>query len=247
MFFVNGETNSVWVWDALTRMWIDTNRVDSGMKGMLTDKEGNSPSDFVPSPKEGIKESYFYVAECDDVDANTNAKSKTFTFTYFKNGTSSVSVTVEKTSIITLFWNGTYWETSVVPMNFDLNRLFKGTLYAKNDDDKLKLYSKYDSKNTAENVEFTSNYVGGEPGSVWRVKGDVGGILISNYGSLILITSKNKYLFEYSDDQGKKLESSSDDYKNGKGFWRKVTKCENLTPDERTKWNKVVTDLAAEI
>ncbi|MBR5240984.1 MAG: DUF5040 domain-containing protein, partial [Muribaculaceae bacterium] len=197
--------------------------------------------------EEGVKESYFYVAECDDVDANTNAKSKTFTFTYFKNGTSSVSVTVEKTSIITLFWNGTYWETSVVPMNFDLNRLFKGTLYAKNDGVKLKLYSKYDSKNTAENVEFTSNNVGGELGSVWRVRGDAGGILISNYGTLSLITPRNMYLFEYSDDKGEKLESSSDDYKNGKGYWRKVTQCENLKPEERTKWNKAVTDLTAEI
>ena len=245
MFFMNGETNSVWVWDALTRMWIDSNRVDSGMKGMLTDKEGNSPTDFVPSPKDGIKESYFYVAECDDVDANTNAKSKTITFTYFKNGASSVSVTVEKTSIITLFWNGTYWETSVVPMNFDLNRLFKGTLYAKNIDGKLTLFSKWEKD--GEQTEFRSNYVGDELGSVWRVRGDVGGILISSYWSLSLITSKNQYLFEYSDEQGNKIPTSGEDSTTTGCWWRKVTKCENLTPDERTKWNKAVTDLATEI
>ncbi len=245
MFFVNGETNSVWVWDALTRMWIDSNRVDSGMKGMLTDKEGNSPSDFVPSPKEGIKESYFYVAECDDVDANTNAESKTITFTNFKNGTSSVSVTVEKTSIITLFWNGTYWETSVVPMNFDLNRLFKGTLYAKNIDGKLTLFSKWEKD--GEQTEFRSNYVGDELGSVWRVRGDVGGILISSYWSLSLITSKSQYLFEYSDEDGNIIPTSGPDSTTTEGWWKKVTKCENLTPDERKKWNKAVTDLATEI
>ena len=128
MFFVNGETNSVWVWDALTRMWIDTNRVDSGMKGMLNDREGNSPSDYVPSPMVGVKESYFYVAECDDVDANPDASPKTITFTYFKNGASSVSVTVSKTSIVSLFWNGDYWETSVIPMNVNLG------IYAKESD-----------------------------------------------------------------------------------------------------------------
>lgn len=127
MFFVNGETNSIWVWDALTRMWIDTNRVDSGMKGMLNDKEGNSPSDYVPSPKVGVKESYFYVAACDDVDIVPNAEPKTITFTYFKNGASAVSVTVSKTSIISLFWNGDYWETSVVPMNVNLGIYAKET------------------------------------------------------------------------------------------------------------------------
>ena len=132
MFFVNGETNSIWVWDALTRLWIDTNRVDSGMKGMLNDKVGNSPADYVPSPQIGIKESYFYVAECEDVEANPNAKSKTITFTYFKNGAESVSVTVKKTSIISLFWNGDYWETSVVPMN--VNWTLLSSLYTPKSD-----------------------------------------------------------------------------------------------------------------
>ena len=119
MFFVNGETNSVWVWDALTRMWIDSNRVDSGLKAMLNDKTGNSPSDFVPSPKEGVKESYLYVAECDDVDFNPQASPRTITFKNFKNGSASVSITIRKTSIIILYWNGTYWEVSAVPMNVE--------------------------------------------------------------------------------------------------------------------------------
>lgn len=123
MYFINGETNSIWVWDALERRWIDTNRVDSGLKGMLTDREGNSPADYQPNQTKGIKESYFYVAECEDVDANPGARAKTVTFTYFKNGASSVSVTVRKTSIVTLFWNGDYWETSVVPMYVDLSKV----------------------------------------------------------------------------------------------------------------------------
>lgn len=120
MFFINGETNSVWVWDSLTKMWIDTNRVDSGLKGMLTDEKGNSPSDFIPSPQVGVKESYFYMAEHDDVDANPNATPKTIIFTYFKNGANSVSVNIRKTSIVTLFWNGNYWEVKATPfINLD--------------------------------------------------------------------------------------------------------------------------------
>ncbi|MBR5323492.1 MAG: DUF5040 domain-containing protein [Muribaculaceae bacterium] len=241
MFFVNGETNSVWMWDALTRMWIDTNRVDSGMKGMLNNDKGNSPSDFVPAPQSGVNESYFYVAECEDCDVNTAAKPKDITFTNFKNGNSSVSVTVRKTSIVSLFWNGTYWETSVVPMNIDLDRLFKGILYAYSSGGKLKLYS-----DKEKSTEFRSNSIGGKLGSVWRVNGEAAGILISSYGTLSLITPKNMYLFEYSDIDGNKLESSSDDYKNGNGYWGKVTQCENLKPEERTKWNKAVTDLATE-
>ena len=113
MFFVNGETNSVWVWDSLTRIWVDTNRVDGGLKGMLTDKAGNSPSDYIPSPQVGIKESYFYVAK-------TNSP-KEIVFTYFKNGNTSVCVNIAKTSVIILFWNGDYWEANIIPMNIDLD------------------------------------------------------------------------------------------------------------------------------
>lgn len=127
-YFLNGETCSLWMWDAASATWIDTNRVDSGLQQMLTDEEGNSPSDYVPSPSVGIKEAYFYVAENADCDEDESASPREITFTYFKNGNSSVSVEVRKTSIIILYWNGDYWETSVVPMNVDLS------LYAKDAD-----------------------------------------------------------------------------------------------------------------
>lgn len=120
MFFINGETNSVWLWNALNREWIDTNRVDSGLKGMLTDKTGNSPADFIPSPQVGVKESYFYVAKTDTPQE--------VVFTHFKNGNNSVSVAVPNTSVIILYWNGDYWETSLIPMNIDLSE------FAKSDD-----------------------------------------------------------------------------------------------------------------
>lgn len=120
MFFINGETNSVWVWNALNREWIDTNRVDSGLKGMLTDEVGNSPADFIPSPQVGVKESYFYVAKTDTPQE--------VVFTHFKNGNNSVSVAVPNTSVIILYWNGDYWETSLIPMNIDLSE------FAKSDD-----------------------------------------------------------------------------------------------------------------
>lgn len=127
-YFLNGETCSLWMWDAASATWIDTNRVDSGLQQMLTDEEGNSPSDYVPSPSVGIKEAYFYVAENADCDEDESASPREITFIYFKNGNSSVSVEVRKTSIVILYWNGDYWETSVVPMNVDLS------LYAKDAD-----------------------------------------------------------------------------------------------------------------
>ena len=119
MYFINGETNSIWVWDALERRWIDTNRVDSGLKGMLTDREGNAPADYRPSQERGVKEAYFYVAECEP------ESTKTITFVYFKNGADSLVVEIDNTSIISLYWNGDYWETSVVPMNVDLSKYAK--------------------------------------------------------------------------------------------------------------------------
>ena len=127
-WFLNGETLSVWMWDTVNRVWIDTNRVDTGLQRMLTDEEGNSPADYVPSPSVGIKEAYFYVAENADCDEDESASPREITFIYFKNGNSSVSVEVRKTSIVILYWNGDYWETSVVPMNVDLS------LYAKDAD-----------------------------------------------------------------------------------------------------------------
>ena len=38
-YFLNGETCSLWMWDAASATWIDTNRVDSGLQQMLTDEE----------------------------------------------------------------------------------------------------------------------------------------------------------------------------------------------------------------
>ena len=162
MFFVNGETNSVWVWNTLNREWIDTNRVDSGMKGMLTNEVGNSPDDFIPSPQTGVKESYFYVAECDDVDVNPNATPKTITFLHFKNGSSAVSVTLKKTSIVILYWNGDYWETSIIPMNVNWS-LLRTEINEIADKVGLYLYKDITIKgNTSPNIFSLEPYIGKE-------------------------------------------------------------------------------------
>ena len=162
MFFVNGETNSVWVWNTLNREWIDTNRVDSGMKGMLTNEVGNSPDDFIPSPQTGVKESYFYVAECDDVDVNPNATPKTITFLHFKNGSSAVSVTLKKTSIVILYWNGDYWETSIIPMNVNWS-LLRTEINEIADKVGLYLYKDITVKgNTSPNIFSLEPYIGKE-------------------------------------------------------------------------------------
>lgn len=150
MYFVNGETNSIWVWDALSRIWIDTNRVDSGMKGMLTDEEGNSPADFIPSPQVGVKESYFYVAKTDTP--------KEVVFTHFKNGNSSVSVNVSATSIVILYWNGSYWETSLIPMNIDLKEYATRAELSKVEEDITEIENRFFSPERNFTFTFTATY-----------------------------------------------------------------------------------------
>lgn len=100
-FFINGETNSVWMWDVIGGRWIDTNRIDGGLKGYVTDA-----AHFEPEIFSGIKASYLHVA----------CYPGTITFTKFKNSGVAVTVTVAESSVIMLFWNGDYWEHNVIPM-----------------------------------------------------------------------------------------------------------------------------------
>lgn len=105
-FFVNGETNSIWVWDYLNHIWIDSNRVEGVLQGMVDD-----PATFEPNPKQGIKTTYLYV----------NHNAGTVVFTNFLNSGVPVTVTTEATAVVMLFWNGDYWETSVIPFYVDIS------------------------------------------------------------------------------------------------------------------------------
>lgn len=100
--FLNGETLSLWVWDEINRRWVDSNRADNWLSGLVDDAET-----FVPEVKDGIKTVYLYP---------TN-QSGTVTFTHFTNQEVPLSIEISGTSVVTLYWNGTYWEYMVTPMS----------------------------------------------------------------------------------------------------------------------------------
>ena len=122
-------------------------------------------------------------------------------------------------------------------------RIFKGKLYVKQEGYPTR-FSLWTDKDFT--IEFTSNYTGGEVGNAWRATGHSGGIIISSWWNLILITPNNYVVFEYSDDEGNKIPTSGDGSITTGGYWRKYTTYKHLTEDERTKWNKVITDLSTE-
>lgn len=100
--FLNGETLSLWVWDEINRRWVDSNRADNWLSGLVDD-----PETFVPEVKEGIKTAYLY----------TTNQSGTVTFTHFTNQEVPLSIEISGTSVVTLYWNGTYWEYLVTPLS----------------------------------------------------------------------------------------------------------------------------------
>lgn len=100
--FLNGETLSLWVWDEINRRWVDSNRADNWLSGLVDD-----PETFVPEVKEGIKTAYLY----------TTNQTGTVTFTYFTNQDVPLSIEISGTSVVTLYWNGTYWEYLVTPLS----------------------------------------------------------------------------------------------------------------------------------
>lgn len=99
--FINGETLSLWIWDKFTRQWIDSNRPDNWLRGMV-----DNATTFVPQTKPGVKTAYLYV---------TNQPG-TITFTHFLNDGVPLTVKIEVTSMVILFWTGDYWEYSITPM-----------------------------------------------------------------------------------------------------------------------------------
>lgn len=100
--FLNGETLSLWVWDEINRRWVDSNRADNWLSGLVDD-----PETFVPEVKEGIKTAYLY----------TTNQTGTVTFTHFTNQDVPLSIEISGTSVVTLYWNGTYWEYLVTPLS----------------------------------------------------------------------------------------------------------------------------------
>lgn len=111
--FINGETLSLWVWDTMNRKWIDSNRPDNWLKGII-----DNPHSFIPDVKPGVKTAYLYIAP----------EAAKVTFSFFKNGETAISVQTKSSAIISLFWNGDYWESAVTEIDTDLSALARKDL-----------------------------------------------------------------------------------------------------------------------
>lgn len=102
--FVNGETLSLWVWDYVSRVWIDSNRPSNWLSGLVDD-----PETFVPEHKTGVQTAYMFLAETQGH----------IVFTHFVNDDVPLSIDVEGVSVVMLFWNGDYWEYRVALVSED--------------------------------------------------------------------------------------------------------------------------------
>ena len=146
--FINGETQSLWIWDEVNRKWVDSNRLDSPFQGLI-----ENPQKFNPKPKAGIKAVYLYFAP----------KSGTVTFDYLRNEPDSedaISVTVTGSSIIMLYWDGDYWSVEAIPMENNIEELKK-----KHEQDISELESKLreivsGSINVGKGFEELDKYIG---------------------------------------------------------------------------------------
>ena len=134
-FFVNGETNSIWVWDFLNKKWIDSNRVEGPLQGIVDD-----PATFEPNAKSGIKTTYLYLSN----------KPGNITFTNFLNAGVPIEVSTETNAVIMLFWNGDYWETSAVPVFGDVSDKAEKDLSNVSDEDLVKVLYGPDYDSSAE-------------------------------------------------------------------------------------------------
>ena len=102
--FVNGETLSLWVWDYVSMVWIDSNRPSNWLSGLVDD-----PETFVPEHKTGVQTAYMFLAETQGH----------IVFTHFVNDDVPLSIDVEGVSVVMLFWNGDYWEYRVALVSED--------------------------------------------------------------------------------------------------------------------------------
>ena len=117
-------------------------------------------------------------------------------------------------------------------------RLIKGTLYARNINNDNMTFRLYTNSNYIDENEFISNYVGGGVGSIWKISGHLGGILISSWHHLLLICSSYMIRFYYTDFEGKVLPTTQ----TTGGYWRKCDRYTYHTYTEQASWNKVVQD-----
>lgn len=103
-FFINGKTQSIWVWDATGRSWYDTNHVaPATFFGVITD-----PATFSPNIEGGVPACFIYIA----------GHAGSYLFPALK-GSSPLTVTTTSAAIITLVWDGAAWRDYVTSISLD--------------------------------------------------------------------------------------------------------------------------------
>lgn len=115
-FFVNGKTQSIWVWDATGRSWYDSNHAaPAPFFGIITDTNSFSPN--VESGKEAC---FVYIA----------GHAGSYHFLALK-GVSPLTVTTTSAAVIVLVWDGTTWRDYVTPISLDdavhLSYMYRGS------------------------------------------------------------------------------------------------------------------------
>ncbi len=103
-FFINGETQSIWIWDSTGRSWYDTNHAaPSPFMGIITE-----PATFSPAVESGVQACFIYVA----------GGKGSYVFPALK-GSAAMTVTTDSAAIITLVWDGIAWRNYVTSLTFD--------------------------------------------------------------------------------------------------------------------------------
>lgn len=104
-FFINGETQSIWIWDSTGRSWYDTNHAaPSPFMGIITE-----PATFSPAVESGVQACFIYVA----------GGKGSYVFPALK-GSAAMTVTTDSSAIITLVWDGTAWRNYVTPLTLTM-------------------------------------------------------------------------------------------------------------------------------
>lgn len=103
-FFINGKTQSIWIWDATGRSWYDTNHAaPAPFFGLITE-----PATFSPSVENGQEACFVYVA----------GEAGEYVFPALK-GASAITVVTASAAIVTLVWDGTAWSSRQTPISLD--------------------------------------------------------------------------------------------------------------------------------
>ena len=103
-FFINGKTQSIWVWDATGRSWYDSNHAaPAPFFDVITD-----PATFSPGVESGVSACFIYIA----------GRAGSYQFPALK-GSSTLTVTTTSAAVIALVWNGTSWRDYVTPLSLE--------------------------------------------------------------------------------------------------------------------------------